>query len=355
MKCNLCGWGTQAGSLRAREPSPARPGWAQSFPSYLHVQFWKVKVEILWFGKNIISSRAALRTLMKPHQSVSRDGETIFLNPDRISHMRSLWLMKVLNVSFNLNRVADDIPILMWVHILGQMNSETGARRTGSGRSSWELFIYINRGSYFYWEPIQMWGKAWHHFIEGPKLLGADTNPIKLIKHSRILPPHWSECPGWQQAPGNAGLWLAEPTLDINFISGPRTLIRSLSSRPGPGVRLPARATRHGPGRTRVMSRERRTAAGTREAAPAAWLRPGAAGRGLISKYCNCPVVARPLTCSVTSWHAWHRRHHTSHRDNNMVSMQAGMRADPMVSVFISPRALQPPLQIMQCSVLSTE
>ena len=51
-----------------------------------------------------------------------------------------------------------------------------------------------------------MWGKAWHHFIEGPKLLWADTNPIKLIKHSRILPPHWSECPGWQQAPGNAAL-----------------------------------------------------------------------------------------------------------------------------------------------------
>ena len=144
MNANLCGWGSKAGSLRAREPSPARPGWAQSFPSYLHVQFWKVKVEILWFGKNIISSRAALRTLMKPHQSVSRDGETIFLNPDRISHMRSLWLMKVLNVSFNLNQVPDDIPILMWVHILGQMNSDTGAIRTGGPEEVLEKHLFLS-------------------------------------------------------------------------------------------------------------------------------------------------------------------------------------------------------------------
>ena len=148
----------QAGSPSAKEPSPAQPSSAQSFPSYLHVQFWKVKVEILWFGKNIISSWAEPRTLMKPHQSASREGETIFLNPDRISHMRSLWLMKVLNVSFNLNQGPDDIPILMWVHILGQMNSETGAKRTGSGRNSWERFIFINGRSYFYWELIQMWG-----------------------------------------------------------------------------------------------------------------------------------------------------------------------------------------------------
>ena len=60
--------------------------------------------------------------------------------------------------------------------------------------------------------------------------------------------------------------------------------------------------------------------------------------RGLISKYCHCPVVARLLTCAVTVQCDTrdHQRHLSSHGENNMVSMQAGMRADPMVSVTIA-------------------
>ena len=52
--------------------------------------------------------------------------------------------MKVLNVSFNLNQVPDDIPILMRVHILGQMNSDTGAIRTGGPEEVLENYLFLS-------------------------------------------------------------------------------------------------------------------------------------------------------------------------------------------------------------------